>query len=281
MQTTTGLVETPAMPAVILAVLDHPPAAPALLNAAYCLTDLVGGARVEALIARTPPIATILPSDEVLTKHQEDSVRAREATRAAALTDTFQRYAAEHSIPGRLIDIEALATQLLTKEGPGADYIVIARPKHDEHRTTWNAIHTALFETDRPVLVVPPGPTHPFGRRVALAWRNDERTIRAALSLMHCLRRLECLLVLAGHREGAPMPQLPAVVVEHQVPAELNVLPVGPPIFGEALLARAHELDADMIALGAYVHDPLHRLILGGVTDYMLEHADLPLLMRH
>ena len=269
------------MPAVILAVLDHPEAAPALLNAANCLADLVGGGQVEALIARTPPITTILPSEEVLTKRQEDRIRAREAARAAALTEAFHRCAQGLSTPARLIDIEALATQFLAKQGPGADYIVIARPNHDEHRTAWNVIHTALFQTDRPVLVVPPGAARSFGRRIALAWRNDERTIRAALSLMHCLRRLECLLVLAGHRDGAPAPQLPAVVVEHQVRAELHILPIGPHVFGEALLARAHELGADMIALGAYVHDPLHRLILGGVTDYMLDHADLPLLMRH
>lgn len=269
------------MPAVILAVLDHPAAAPALLNAAYCLADLGGGGRVEALIARVPPIATIIPSEEVLTKPQEDKIRAREAARAAALTEAFHRCAAGPGGSGRLIDIEALTTEFLRKEGAGADYIAIARPNRDEHRTTWNAIHTALFETDRPVLVVPPGPGRLFGRRIALAWRNDERTIRATLSLMHCLHRLECLLVLAGHREGAAMPELPAVVAEHQVPADLHVLPVGPQIFGQTLLASAHELGADMIALGAYVHDPLHRLILGGVTDYMLAHADLPLLMRH
>jgi nucleotide-binding universal stress UspA family protein len=36
-----------------------------------------------------------------------------------------------------------------------------------------------------------------------------------------------------------------------------------------------------MLVMGAYAHSPLRELILGGVTRYMLDHADLPVLMRH
>ena len=58
------------MPGVILAYLDQPAAAPTLLRAAAHLADLVGGAEVHALIVRTPPEATIMPSEEVLTPSQ-------------------------------------------------------------------------------------------------------------------------------------------------------------------------------------------------------------------
>jgi nucleotide-binding universal stress UspA family protein len=36
-----------------------------------------------------------------------------------------------------------------------------------------------------------------------------------------------------------------------------------------------------MLVMGAYAHSPLRELILGGVTQFMLGHADLPVLMRH
>ena len=49
--------------------------------------------------------------------------------------------------------------------------------------------------------------------------------------------------------------------------------------FGEALLAKAHELGADMLVLGAYQHKPLREFLLGGVTRHMLTHADLPMLL--
>jgi nucleotide-binding universal stress UspA family protein len=74
---------------------------------------------------------------------------------------------------------------------------------------------------------------------------------------------------------------MPDILVEHSVPAELHILPVGPRSFGETLLMTAHECGADMLVMGAFVHTPIHRLILGGVTQYMLAHSDLPVLMRH
>ena len=49
----------------------------------------------------------------------------------------------------------------------------------------------------------------------------------------------------------------------------------------EALLARAHALGADLLVMSAYPHSPLREFVLGGVSRFMLEHADLPLLMRH
>jgi nucleotide-binding universal stress UspA family protein len=42
-----------------------------------------------------------------------------------------------------------------------------------------------------------------------------------------------------------------------------------------------HALGADMLVMGAYAHSPLREMIFGGVTRYMLDHADLPVLMRH
>ena len=61
----------------------------------------------------------------------------------------------------------------------------------------------------------------------------------------------------------------------------MEVIPIGETPFGSALLARAHALGADMLAMGAYAHSPLRELILGGVTRFMIAHADLPVLLRH
>jgi nucleotide-binding universal stress UspA family protein len=51
--------------------------------------------------------------------------------------------------------------------------------------------------------------------------------------------------------------------------------------FGKTLLDTAHRLSVDLLVMGAYAHSPLRELILGGVTNYMLAHADVPVLMRH
>ena len=78
-----------------------------------------------------------------------------------------------------------------------------------------------------------------------------------------------------------PGPGMPQVLLEHGISAELHVLQIGPEPFGQTLLNAVHQLSADMLVMGAYAHSPLRELILGGVTRYLLEHADLPVLMRH
>ncbi len=88
-------------------------------------------------------------------------------------------------------------------------------------------------------------------------------------------------MVLAGIRDGALAPEMPKILSEHGVTAELHTLPIGPGALGAVLLAEAHEFGADMLVMGAYQHHPLRELLLGGVTRFMLTHADLPVLMRH
>ncbi len=141
-------------------------------------------------------------------------------------------------------------------------------------------LRVALFTTDRPVLVVPAESSATFGRRVAIAWRDDGRATKAVLAALRCLTQAERVFVLAGTR-GDAAPQMPAILAEHGIAAELHALPIGAGTFGVALLDKAHQLGADVLVMGAYQHSPLRQLLLGGVTRYMLSHADLPLLLRH
>ena len=269
------------MPGVILVVLDHPGDAPGLLTAASILADLIGGAVINALTIRTPPQTTISASEEVLTEQRERYIREQELARAIALAGAFREWELGASSTARLIDIEAVAAEAVAERGRGADFVVLEQPVHRHYGTSSQAISAALFETDRPVLVVPSGYTKDFGRRMAVAWRDDNRTIRAVLAAMRCLGRVERLVLIAGQRDGAERPRMPEILVEHRVPAELFVLPVGRQSFGEVFLNKAHDLGADMIAMGAYARDPVRRLVLGGLTKYMLANSDLPLLMRH
>jgi nucleotide-binding universal stress UspA family protein len=80
---------------------------------------------------------------------------------------------------------------------------------------------------------------------------------------------------------AAATPAMPAILAEHDVNAELHIIPIGAGAFGATLLGKAHELGADMLMMGAYEHNPLREFLLGGVTRYMLDHIDIPVLMRH
>jgi nucleotide-binding universal stress UspA family protein len=236
------------------------------------------------LVVRMPPEATILPSEEVLTARREMRIREQEQARAAALRSAFDPWADRARSEGLAVkwhDLEGLVDAELRERGRRADIIVLRRPAERDHLPAQQEILTALFQTDRPVLVVPPGPPVAFGRRVAIAWRDDRPASRAVLSILRARVPPEQLFVLAGTREGSARPSVPEILLEHGIDADLHVLEIGPGVFGKVLLAKAHALGADLVVMGAYQHSPMREFLLGGMTRFMLAHADLPLLMRH
>ncbi len=120
-----------------------------------------------------------------------------------------------------------------------------------------------------------------FGRVVAIAWKDDARAplaVRAALPLLARAARVHVLRALPPHRAGGG---LPAILAEHGIAAAVHELPVPQGSVGARLLAGAHECGADLLVMGAYAHGEWREAVLGGVTRHMLEHADIPLLMRH
>ncbi len=273
------------MSGVILALVEHPETAPRTLAAARNLAGLMGNARINVLAIRTPPESTIIATEEVLTRHQAADIRAREQARVAGLQAAFDAWAPVARTPGVAIewtDIEGPAEIVVGEWGRRSDFIVLHRPARRDSAADRLALQAALFDTDRPVLVVPPGPGAAFGERVAVAWRDDDkRTIRALISAMRVFGNARQVHVLAGVRAGAPAPELPAILTEHGVAATLHVLPVGTGVFGAAVLTAAHGLGADVLVMGAYTHSAWRELLLGGVTRHMLANADLPVLMRH
>jgi nucleotide-binding universal stress UspA family protein len=274
------------MSGVILVVPDRPETAPRLLAGAARLAEITGSGRINVLAIRTPPLSTIIPSEEILTAEQELRIRYEERQRADALRlifDDWSHAVSASNLATGWADIEGLADQLVDEWGRRADFIALKRPIDHQLDQERRAIHAALFDSGRPVLVIPQEtPPLPFGQRIAVAWRDDGRTIKAMLSGLRCAAKAEEIHVLAGTRDTAKPPRLPEILSEHGIPAELHVLPItGQQAFGEALLRAAHRLNADMLVMGAFARHPARSLILGGVTRHMLAHADLPVLMRH
>ena len=265
-------------------MLDRPASADGVLAAAACLADLTDGAHINVLAARVPPLSTIMPTEEVLTHDAESGLRARETARVAALKAIFDAWnatAGKPEVATEWFECEAVARDLVAAWGSRADLIVMERPGHHDHGAMWQALPAALFETDRPVLIVPPGPAAPFGRHIAIAWRDDPHATRAVLSALRLARHAADIHLLAGVRPGSGQPSIPEILAEHGVAAELHIIPIGEAPFGSTLLAAARAVGADLLVMGAYTHSPLHELIFGGVTRYMIAHADLPVLMRH
>jgi protein CrcB len=263
---------------VVVAVLNRPGEAEQLLDAGARWLALAGGGRLKALAIRMPPASAILPSAEVLTASREASVRAEQEYWSAGLRTAFATWACarSHNVQADWLDVEGDPAEIIADHGRQADAIVMARPADHESERMRNCLHAALFDTETPVLVMPPLLRGQFGKIVAIAWKNDERAVKAVRASLPILRRAEAVHVLcAGDVADAP-----GILVEHDIPFALRAVPAEGAT-GQRLLEAAHEVGADLIVMGAFAHGEWRERVFGGVTRTMLAEADLPLLMRH
>lgn len=272
------------MSAVILVVLRRRERAVALLNAAKRLGELIQGTLINVLAVREPIHVTAL-SAETLIDEADAVVQAQEQEqqRVAGLKVAFDHWTAEAGDAAKIarwIEVEGSAPAIIGERGSRVDVVVAGRPAEDD-RLARQAFRAALFGTDRPVLVVPPGAATSFGHCVAIAWRDEKQAAKAVIPALRSLASAEQVHVLMGVREGAARPGMPRILLEHGIRADLHMLPIRSEPFGKTLLNKVHEVGADMLVMGAYAHSPLRELIFGGVTRYMLAHADLPIFMRH
>jgi nucleotide-binding universal stress UspA family protein len=272
------------MSEVFLVVPVRPEATQALLDAVRRLTDLVDCARINVLAVHeagaVPPLSAEILIDEADAYLTE---QARERQRVAAVKAAFDDWIAEAGPLAAIThwaEAEGSTASIVGERGSRADLIVACAPAEDDHLSR-QIFRAALFGTDRPVLMVPRQTAPTFGRIVAIAWRDDKQTARAVIPALRCLKTAERVHVITGMRDRVERPLMPRILVEHGIQAELHVLPIGSGPFGRALLDEVRRVGADLLVMGAYAHSPLRELLLGGVTRYMLMHADLPILMRH
>lgn len=140
-----------------------------------------------------------------------------------------------------------------------------------------------LFRSGRPILFVPCAVEMPFPRHVCVAWNGSVEASRAvgnAIPLLKMAQKVE-VLYAGDTPPGAPSVEfLKAYFTFHSIEAELVAVDTDGST-GEALLQKTHELGADLLVMGAYTRSRLRQMLLGGVTSYMLEHADIPVFMSH
>jgi hypothetical protein len=121
-----------AMSGVILAVPDRPDCAARVLAAAARLAELTRSTRINVLAIRTPPIATILPTEEILTRRDELRIRNDEQARTHALKAIYDAWSAGDAVAidtvTEWVDVEGMADELVDEWGRRADFIVLKRP---------------------------------------------------------------------------------------------------------------------------------------------------------
>ena len=164
-----------------------------------------------------------------------------------------------------------------------ADVTAVAQPDSQQN-VGLNTLEAALLETGRLVLMCPPKPPGDIGAHVALGWNGSSEMSRAITAALPILESADAVTLLSAS-EGKTGPLSPedgqAYLTSHGIACGIQTLTARATETGQALLAGAKEAGADVLLIGAYGQSRRRELVLGGVTQHIIDHADLPVLLMH
>jgi nucleotide-binding universal stress UspA family protein len=172
---------------------------------------------------------------------------------------------------------------VLRRLGRLADLVVIARPDRKASLGV-NTLHSALFDVRKLTAIAPPESVNETGRRLAIAWNGSAEIGRAVTWALPFLATADQVTILTTplERDHHMSPdELVRYLRLHGITAGVEYFKKGPRDIGAPLLRAAHDIEADMLLMGAFGSERRRELVLGGVTQYVIEHAEMPLLMAH
>ena len=178
---------------------------------------------------------------------------------------------------------------VIAVEGRLADLIAVAQPDRARNLGL-NSLEAALLETGKQVLLCPPqesGSVETVGAHIAIAWNGSAEAARAVaigLPLLAAAERVTVIALSDDTRTPAdPVgPEaLQGYLASHGIEAGIEAEKSKAAAVGGALLKIAHGCGADLLLMGAYGQSRRRELVLGGVTQHVIEHADLPVLLTH
>jgi len=147
-----------------------------------------------------------------------------------------------------------------------------------------STLEALLLETGRPLLI--PAATVPSSAaadHIAIAWKATPQAARAIAFAMPFLVRAANVTILSVEEEDRGRDDAARLIRYlgwHGVTACVEPLTPGPDGAAATLLAAA-TTKCGLLVMGGYGHTRLREWVFGGFTQYMLDHAQLPVLVAH
>ena len=206
---------------------------------------------------------------------------AEERQRVAAVKQAFDQRAIGLSSEWRSADDSGPTA--IGVIGRAYDLIVMPQPG-PLPKLPESVFETALFDSGRPVLVVPPGFVGMVGKRILFAWNGSTESARAISLAMPVLSGSDSIEVLSV--EGAMVPGPTAAEIaeslrSHGLKVTSQHLKPGNKSAGQTIVDRALALGSDLIVKGAYTQSRLRQMIFGGVTRHLILNSSLPVLFSY
>jgi nucleotide-binding universal stress UspA family protein len=204
--------------------------------------------------------------------------------------DQFEEVArrSTFSAEARMVDASvADAPNLFASIARRFDLSVIAQARPDQPALDRLIVEAALFDSGRPVLIVPYiQRTGLRLERVLVGWDGSRTAARAVADAMPLLVRARATEIVIVAGEAAKSDEIPGADIAHHlarhgVKAEVNRIISVDTDVANTILSHAADVSADFLVMGGYGHSRLREFVLGGATRGILSSMTIPTLMSH
>lgn len=256
------------------------------------------GAHLEVLHAQVGP-QRFIPEDAIARRmphgllHELEALADKYSTREAddlqklfvSLCEQQGITFSDHSLAANVTafwrEVTGLRSELIGERGKVNDLVIIPQSKTGKASATLEA---AVMRSGKPVLLMPRTQTHFSAERVIIAWNGSTEGARAVTHALPLLQQAQEVVIATSLSSAYRKPgadELQTYLQRHGIEAGTRTFDSRHKSAGEALLTLAGELKSELLVMGAYSHRRVHEQIFGGMTQYMVGHAKIPIFMLH
>ena len=184
------------------------------------------------------------------------------------------------------------AFKVIAGDGPEAiaeqarifDLVITSQPRNDPDHGLRETLRAILFHSGRPVLSAPERIPETIGETILVAWSSSALSARAAaIGRLYFgrARKVGVLTIADQQGDGPSAEEFVEYLAWHDINATLIEAELGRRRLGDVILDQAAAFDADLLVMGAYSQSPFRESLTRGVTNHILSHAELPVLLTH
>ncbi|HUC69951.1 MAG TPA: universal stress protein [Stellaceae bacterium] len=145
-------------------------------------------------------------------------------------------------------------------------------------------LEDALFESGRPVMMVPKVVAPTLGEVVAIAWNGSTETATTVALNMPFLKLAKEVVVVGVGPQHMPEPgptgdELARTLERHGHTVSLRTAFGRQKPQGESFMQEAMAAGADLMLKGAYTQSRIRQMIFGGATRHIIMESKMPVVM--
>lgn len=177
----------------------------------------------------------------------------------------------------------ALKSALVGVIGRVYDLIVVEQPGNLSSIDGIN-FEDAVFESGRPVLIVPKSNRSVLGAVIGIAWNGTPETTHTVALSMPLLKRAKKVVIIAVGSNDMPQSgpcgeELAEALERHGMNVSLRMAFGRQKRQGQSFLKEAVAAEVDLLLKGAYTRSRLRQTIFGGATRHIILKSPIPVLM--